>query len=893
MQEYYAYYLNPEGKERPNLPGLSIQYKDFALWQRSYLSGKRLSSQVTYWKNKLHEYETLNLIPDKPRPQTIDYRGADVFFEIDEKTSTKLRNLAKELKVSLYSLLLSGYYLMLRSYSNQEDIVIGTPIANRHYSQIDNVIGFFVNILALRVNIHKKERIKDYIERIGKEIKEAQVYQDLPFEKLIEELNVNKDTSRHPIFQVVFTVQNFENKRKVTQEETKNINQLLKPYARNKKHEIAKFDLSTFIDDQNEKITGTFNYAKSLYKKDTIERFKETYTYVLKQFSELAKSSEQQEQKILDELNYLGNEKYSQIIQTWNNTDTDFPQNKTIQEIFEEQAKNMPDNVAIVYEEANLTYKELNEKANQLANYIKEKHNIQPDTLISLCLDRSEHMLVGILAILKSGGAYVPINQNYPDSRIQYILKDTKTDLVLTNEIYEERLQSIVKKKEFEFIDIEKDTNKNNASASRKVTEILAIDSQKTQGYLSRQPTTNPEINTSSTNLAYVIYTSGTTGYPKGVMIEHQGVVSLVKNVDYINVDLTDSFVQFSDVSFDATTFEIWTPLLNGSRLFLPNNRMDLMADINFFQKTLIENKISVLWLTRSLFDQLFLMNINIFKGIKYLLIGGEALNKDTIYELINLKSSPQNIINGYGPTENTTFSCTLNIKKSNTKYTNSIPIGIPISNRKAYVLNSDLMPLPVGAIGELYVGGSGLARGYLNQPELTEEKFISNPFQTEEERRDKRFGKQGRNARLYKTGDLVRWLPDGNLEYVGRQDFQVKIRGYRIELGEIENALSSYPGIKQSAVLVKERTTSLETKTGTKYLVGYYVSESPLDEEEILPYLQSKLPEYMIPSALVHLSHFPLTVNGKLDRKSLPDPSFTSSKTYVAPRNAIEQQVV
>ncbi len=892
LQRYYDHYLNSGEKGKTLVPELSIQYKDFASWQRSYLTGKRLSSQLEYWKNKLHDYETINLIPDKLRPQTIDYRGADVSFEIDERTSSKLRDLAKELKVSLYSLLLSGFYLMLRIYSNQEDLVVGIPVANRHYGQVENVIGFFVNILALRVNIKREEKIKDYIEWIGKEIKESQIYQDLPFEKLIEGLNVSKDTSRHPVFQIVFTVQNFENKKRLTEEETKNANRLLMPYIVNKDQEIAKFDLSIFIDDQKEKITGIFNYAICLYKEDTIERFKETYTYILQQLSELAKNPEQQEQKKISNLNYIRDEAYKNTIEAWNNTEKYYPEEKTIQELFEEQVERIPDNLAIISEEGSFTYEELNKKANQLAHYIREKHKILPDTFVALCLDRSEQMLIGMLAILKAGGAYVPINPEYPDSRIQYVLKDTKTCLVLTNKIYEKRLKDIINSKAPEIINIEKDESKNNSHTLKQVIEIFTIDDSKNQAYLGRYPPTNLKINESSKNLAYVIYTSGTTGYPKGVMIEHQGITSLVKGFDYMDLDQSDSFIQLSDVSFDAATFEIWTPLLKGLRLFLPNNKMDLITNINSFQEILIKYKIAVLWLTKSLFDQLFFMNINIFKEIKYFLVGGEALNKDTIYKLINSKNSPKSVINGYGPTENTTFSCMLDIKKSNIRHTNSIPIGVPITNRKAYVLTQDLIPLPIGAIGELYVGGLGLARGYLNQPELTKAKFIPNPFQTEEERQDKKFVEEGRNARLYKTGDLVRWLPDGNLEYIGRQDFQVKIRGYRIELEEIENILSSYPGVKQSAVLEKERADSFETKIGTKYLVGYYVSESPLNEYEVLSYLHNKLPEYMVPSILIHLPHFPLTGNGKLDRKALPEPSFTGFKTYIAPRNEIERQI-
>ncbi|WP_375331669.1 non-ribosomal peptide synthase/polyketide synthase [Candidatus Tisiphia endosymbiont of Temnostethus pusillus] len=869
LQAYYSYYLKQSQGlvSKLNLPKLTIQYKDFALWQRNYLSGERLDKQLNYWKNKLSGYETLNLITDKPRASQIDYEGSNIYFELDKDTSRSLRELAKKLKVSLYSVLLSGYYLMLRSYSNQDDIVVGTPIANRQYDQIENLIGFFVNSLALRMQIDAKVSIKEFIKQVGDEIVQAQLHQDLPFEKLVEELNVIKDTSRHAIFQVMFVVQSFGNElysQEDEQQETYLANILQTHTTGTSLYNVAKFDISTFIDDSEVCLKGSFNYATSLYSEETINGFIKTYTEILKQLATLLNNSQRQAHSKIADLNYLDQQQYQQIINNWNDTDKTYPSDKTIQALFEEQVARTPNNIAIVYEETKLTYRQLNERANQLANYLRETYQISPDTLIALCLDRSEHMLIAILAVLKAGGAYVPIDSNYPDERISYILEDTNSKLVLTNEGHKQRLDSLA------------------ISTISQVT-ILAIDDQQLQTLLASYPTSNPATSTTSNNLAYVIYTSGTTGNPKGVIIEHKGVVSLVKNVDYVSINSSDSFIQFADITFDAATFEIWTSLLNGAKLFIPANKIDLLADINLLQKTLITNKISVLWLTRTLFDQLFLIDQSIFKNIKYLLVGGEALNPKLISKLINLHDAPQNIINGYGPTENTTFSCTLNISKNNITSVKTIPIGIAFTNRKAYVLDINLTPLPIGAIGELYIGGAGLARGYLNRPDLTAEKFIVNPFQSIKEK------KLAKNARLYKTGDLVRWLANGNLEYIGRNDFQVKIRGYRIELEEIESVLSSYEGITQSVVLAKEQQEAGEL--GSKYLAGYYVSESKLDEEAILNYLRARLPEYMIP-ALVHLERLPLTINGKLDRKSLPDPEFTNIETYVAPRNELESQV-
>lgn len=411
---------------------------------------------------------------------------------------------------------------------------------------------------------------------------------------------------------------------------------------------------------------------------------------------------------------------------------------------------------------------------------------------------------------------------------------------------------------------------------------IIVINAPSTQQKLSSQQKTDPAHNIASDNLANIIYTSGSTGKPKGVMVTHRGVVSLVKNVDYINICPSDTFIQFADIAFDAATFEIWGPLLNGAKLYIPHNPMHLLADTKALNKTLVENAISILWLTKSLFDQLFLSDQGIFKSIKYLLIGGEALNKKLLSKLVNSSYAPQNIINGYGPTENTTFSCTLNIKKNHTKDFASIPIGKPLTNRTAYVLDKDLAILPIGAIGQLYLGGAGIARGYLNNLELTAEQFIDNPFPTKTKIQDNR---------LYKSGDLARWLPDGNLEYIGRNDTQVKFKGYRIELREIENVLLDYPGVTQSVVTLREVVT--EADFSHKYLVSYYTAQKPLDDNSILLYLQEKLPEYMVPSTLVYLEQVPLTKNGKFDYRALSSYEAGFNKhNYEPPKNWLEEQI-
>ena len=858
LEEYYNYYKDQaQGVEASlNLPSLTIQYKDFAIWQRSYLSGERLDNQINYWKGKLESYETLNLITDKPRQNKIDYAGNDIYFELDEDTSKQLREIAKELKVSLYSLLLSGYYLMLRSYSNQDNIVIGTPIANRHYSQIENLLGFFVNSLALRVEIDPKASIKEFIQSIGREVVEAHLHQDLPFEKLTEELKVAKDTSRHPIFQVMFGVQNFGTE---FYNQTNNIANLLQPYTTTTSlYNIAKFDISTFIDDSQIKLRGSFNYAVSLYNEETISGFIETYTEILKQLGRLANNNERQEQTKIEDLSYLNQGQYNQIIYTWNQTEKVYPDNKTIHQLFEEQVENTPNNIAVVYERTKLTYKELNNRANQLANYLRQIHNIKPDTLIALCLDRSEHMLIAILATLKTGAAYVPMDPSYPDDRINYILEDTKAILVLANEDQEQRLKRL--------------------SSIGKIN-ILAIDNEKVQEGLSLQPISNPKTDTTSTSLAYVIYTSGTTGNPKGVMIEHKGCIIRILYMIMAN-DIADKdyFLFTINYIFDASFANIFSTIISGSTLYITRETLDINEIKNILETT----DINICHFVPSQFD-VIKQECN-FSKLKRLIFSGEALGLHTLSHL----SKDKVILNYYGPTEVGEVTLNkFNVSNCKSSLNNSYSvIGKPFDQTTLYVVNNNLIPLPIGAIGELYIGGIGLARGYLNQLDLTAERFINNPFQTEEENR------LGKNARLYKTGDLVRWLPDGNLEYIGRNDFQVKIRGYRIELGEIENALSSYEGINQCVALVKERLGKDGTSTDNKYLIAYYISDRKLDEARVLDYLQNLLPEYMLPNILMHLDSLPLTINGKLDRKALPDPEFTNSDSYKAPRNELEAKV-
>ena len=580
----------------------------------------------------------------------------------------------------------------------------------------------------------------------------------------------------------------------------------------------------------------------------------------------------------------LSQKQYHEIIYNWNETDKAYPHEKTIHKLFEEQVERTPDNIAVVYEETRLTYRQLNDRVNELANYLRQSHAIKPDTLIALCLDRSEHMLIAILGVLKAGGAYVPMDPSYPDERIRYILEDTNAKVLLTNEVYMQRLRHLSQTKLTS-------TFSSGRERDQKI-EVLALDSKELQDQLFLQPKTNPRNVTASTDLAYVIYTSGTTGNPKGVMIEHTGVVNRIKWMNNMYpLSEADKILQKTPYVFDVSVWELlWASWYGASLVFVkPEGQKDAHYIIDLMNK----ESITVMHFVPSMLSmfedalkaRIKKVNFNKEKDVstlRYIFCSGEELNLTQVQECHNIIPNVE-IHNLYGPTE---ASIDVLYYDCNDKDIEAIYIGKQVNNTTAYVLNNDLKPLPIGAIGELYIGGVGLARGYLNRPELTEERFIANPFQTEEEK------KLAKNARLYKTGDLVRWLPDGNLEYIGRNDFQVKIRGYRIELGEIESVLSSYEGIRQSVVLVKENANIDGSSSGNKYLVGYYVAKAKLDEENILNYLQTKLPEYMVPSRLVYLEKLPLTINGKLDRNALPEGEFISGDDYVAPRNELESKI-
>lgn len=563
--------------------------------------------------------------------------------------------------------------------------------------------------------------------------------------------------------------------------------------------------------------------------------------YFAKYFEKLIDSVISEANSNLSDYALISQGERHKMLYEWNNTDKPYPTDITIHELFQQQAQKTPDNIAVVHHDQQLTYQQLNEQSNQLARYIRKKYcekkkkSLMPDTLVAIYMEKSIDMIVAILGILKSGGAYVPIDPSYPVDRIQYILQHTKASIILTQPDIKSQLIQHIK-------------------GLSLMPTLLSLDQQ---AYFE-----NPllELNTycnRSDSLAYVMYTSGTTGNPKGVMIEHMGIHSLLFNQDSISIKQPQNTLFLSNSAFDASTFEIYTSLLSGGKLVIPNYQRTLISSPYRLEQALNGHNIKTLWLTKTLFDYLYINKPDMFQRLNALVIGGEALNANLISQLINSRYAPKVVLNGYGPTESTTFTTVFPCKDD---FIENVPIGKPLSNRRVYVLDSMKNIVPTGVIGELYIGGLGVARGYWRQPKLTDKSFIINPFSNQ---RDTEKG----YTRLYKTGDLVRWLPDGNLEYIGRNDAQVKIRGYRIELDEIASRLIKVKEIQQSAVMVQSKNYKHEYKD---ILIAYYVSLTPICHRFLRKTLSDKLPSYMLPQKFIHLDKFPLTINGKLDSSAL-----------------------
>jgi amino acid adenylation domain-containing protein len=812
------------------LPPLPIQYVDFAHWQRQWLSGEELSKQVHYWQQQLTDIPALLELPtDYPRPSIQGFQGSSLTMTISLELTNQLKKLSQQSGTTLFMTLWAAFAILLSRYSSQTDIVVGSPIANRIHRQIEALIGCFVNTLVLRLNLADNPSVDTVLQQARQVALEAYNHQDIPFEQLVETLQPVRSLSHSPLFQIMFVLQNAP----PANLELAGLSlTLLEPAYR-----IAKYDLTLEIVETAAGLSGTLEYNTDLFERATIERLSGHLQTLLTGIVENPKTP-------IHELPLLTKAERQQLL-AWNNTITDCP----VDQLFEAQAERTPDAIALVFADQQLTYQALNTKVNQLAHYLQTL-GVNPEVLVGICIERSFTMVIGIFAILKLGGAYVPLDPDYPSERLQFMVEDSKIKVLLTQTHLLKRLPVSTA----QVVDLDGDW------------EQIATHSGK-----------NPVRQSRPYYLAYVIYTSGSTGKPKGVMVEH----AALSNFNYAAVKTysiykEDSVLQFASINFDAAVEEIYPILTQGGRLILRDKGM-LDTDQHFLQ-TCQQKAVTILDLPTAYWQQL-IANPDNQKywppSVRLVIIGGEAASIQHVNHWQQTLGQNVQLFNTYGPTEATVVASSYPLTESVAHF----PIGRPLPNVKIYILDAYHNPNPVGVPGELCIGGYGLARGYLNRIELSQEKFIEVEL----------FGK---TERIYKTGDLARYLPDGNIEYLDRIDNQVKIRGFRIELGEIEAILAQYADIQENAVVVSE------SESGDKRLVAYMTAkqEHLIDNAELRKFLHARLPDYMIPNILVPLETMPLTPNGKIDHRALSQLSVTgqraTTETYLAPRDTLELQL-
>ena len=817
------------GKPSP-LADPPVQYADYAVWQRQWFLRERLESQLLYWKKQLENIATLQLPTDRPRRALQISRGARQYFALSHALSSELKELSNQHGATLFMTLLAAFQTLLHRYSGQTDIVIGSPVAGRSRREFEELIGFFLNTLVLSLDLSGNPTFAEAIRRVREVCLGALSHQDLPFEKLVEELHPDRNLGHNPLFQVSFAFQNTP--RRSPQLSAIDVHELEVETG------IARFDLHCFMEEIDGHLKGYCDYDTNLFNADTIER-------MIGHFRTLLEGIVANPEQPISELPLLTEPERHQLLVEWNDTTTDYPKDQCIHQLFEEQVEKSPDAIAVVFEEQQITYRELNERANQLAHYLM-KLGVGAETLVGICVERSIEMIVGLLGILKAGGAYLPLDPAYPKERLAFMLEDAQTHVLLT----QVRLH-------------------NNRPEHR--AHVLCLDRD---GFKFEQESTeNPQRLVPAEGLAYVIYTSGSTGRPKGVMIPHGAICNHMFWMQReFPVGETDRVIQKTPFSFDASVWEFFAPLFAGAQLIMA--RPGGHQDSSYLVKLIAKKKITVLQLVPSLLQMLLEeKEIESCTHLKRVFCGGEALSRELVERFF--EKLPVDLHNLYGPTEasidSTFWSCTGESKER------SVPIGRPIANTEIYLLDCHLQPVPIGVSGELHIGGAGLARGYLNCTDVTAEKFLPNPFSS------------APGSRLYKTGDLARYLPDGNIEFLGRIDHQVKIRGFRVELGEIEAVLTQYPAIQQAIAVVREDVP------GNNRLVAYIIpnKDQALTPNDLLNFLKSKLPDYMIPSAFVALDALPLNSNGKVDRSALPPPDGGRpelEEAFVAPRTSVEK---
>jgi amino acid adenylation domain-containing protein len=834
------------------LPALPTQYVDYAVWHRRRLHGGIFADQLSYWKRQLSGAAVLDLPTDRPRPAVQTFRGAKKFAALPKNLVAELKALSRREGATLFMTLLAAFQTLLHRYTGQNDIVVGSPIAGRTLPEIEGLIGVFINTLVFRGDLSGNPKFTELMARTRKTALDAYERQDLPFEKLVKELRPERDPSRTPLFQVMFVFENTPHA------------ELDFPGLTASRFELdggtAKLDLSVSVEETAGSLNAIFEYNTDLFGHDTISR-------MLGHFETLLQSIAANPEERLSDLPLLTEIERRQLLMQWNDTKREYPRDKCLHELFEAQVERTPDATALVFEDQQLTYRDLNRRANQVAHHLR-KLGVKPDGLVGLYMERSLEMVVGLLGILKAGGAYVPLDSAYPKKLLAFMLAETQVALLLTRRA----LADVFPEFQGQVLRLDRDESKYAGEEEK-----------------NPQPAAGPD------NLAYIMYTSGSTGRPKGVLIRHAGVVDYFFYLrETYNLNDGDTVLQLPPISFDASVRDLFGPLTAGARVVLVND-FDARAPSALLSEIRKRRVTCLLSVVPTMLNALLeaARDRPRVDTMRLILVSGEALSMSSCLKAKEVFGHDVGIVNQYGPTE-TTLTCSYHRVVDDDSDRDIAPLGKPIPTARIYILERDLQIVPTGVAGELHIGGDGLARGYLNSPDLTAEKFIPDPFSDEP------------GARLYKTGDLARYLPDDNIEFLGRLDNQIKIRGFRVEPGEIEAALCLHPGVRESVVVAREDpSTSLRAgvenpkseiqnpKSGGRRLVAYVVpTGTQVPAAELRDFLKSRLPDYMVPSAFVALAALPLTPNGKIDRRALPAPDRSRPElknTFVAPRNALE----
>ncbi|HYF30282.1 MAG TPA: non-ribosomal peptide synthase/polyketide synthase [Chitinophagaceae bacterium] len=820
---YEAYHT---GKE-PDLVPLTIQYKDYAAWQLQELEGEALAGHQQYWLNKLSgELPILELAGDRPRPPVKTYSGNEFGIKLSAAHREKLLALVREHDATLFMGALAAVKLLLYRYTGQQDIIIGTPVAGREHPDLEFQIGFYVNTLALRTRFDAQDSFIQLLQKIKETSLGGYQHQVYPFDRLVEDLKLPRDLSRSALFDVMVTVTNYA-------EASKNDTEVMADVDVSNDDSFnlpnSKFDLTFNFAERPDGMLFSIEYNTDIFNESSIER-------MCRHMERLLEAALDEPTKPLHAYEYLSADEVNQLLHDYNNTMVEYPKEKTIVDLLNEQAAKTPGNLALASGDQRLTYEELEEAANRLAGYLIAK-GITPETPVPICMGRSAQVIVAMLAVLKAGAAYVPIDPGYPVDRIRYMLEDVHASIIISTKSIAEKLVG---------------TN----------ADIILLDDESIADHL--QVCTFTQLHIQPEQLAYIIYTSGSTGRPKGVMIEHRGFVNLIEWQKRVS-EVSDSskVISISGIGFDAFGFEVWPHLAAGASVYIMDDEKRVSA--KHILQELITIEATHCFIATALVPEFVKASRNIDLSLRYLLTGGD--------KLLSLDTSGlcYRIVNNYGPTENTVVATHYVLAEN--KRDIIPPIGSPIDNTRVYILGPEKQLQPAGVPGEICIAGTGIARGYLNQESLTQERFIPNPF-------------AGEGAKMYKTGDLGRWLPDGNIEYMGRIDQQVKMRGYRIELGEIENVMTAHHAIAQAVVV-------MQSKRDDKFLVGYYTAEEAVEPAALKEYLRQQLPDYMIPAWLVQIESIPLTPNGKVDKKALPQADGRPVVEYIPPRTAIEKQLV